>query len=370
MDDCNLLKTSLHGKHVAMDATMGGDDGWDMPLSYSSAIDEATLARQRAAAFDVSHVGRIRIRGNEALDLVERVCTADVVRQEDDTARFTLLCNEAGGIIDQCLCVRLDDFWVLTTSPANREKVLAHLQSQAGDFDVKVDDQTLKTTMICVAGPAGEEILDRALPIRIAGLAPGEIKTGSLLLARYIAIRSAYAGLWSLEVMLPNMFAAKAWRFITEKAGSDAIAPAGMAGRDMLRIEAGQCRYGHELNETIDPFTAGLGWAVDFSHDFVGSETLDKLRDKTPARKRVGLSITDGDEGQSPAIARQGDMVFDDSGREIGIVTSGTYSPLLQQSIAMAYVSSDEAKAGRRVLVEAGGERREADLADLPFRRP
>ena len=366
MTEGELLKTALYAKHVAREATMGPDGGWQMPLSFGAAVAEASAVCSRASVFDISHVGRIRIRGDEALDLVERVCTADVVHQEDDTARFSLLCNESGGIIDQCLAMRIEDWWLLTTSPINRAKVLEHVRAAGDGLSVKVDDQTAKTSMVCVAGAQAEAMLGRSLPISVAGLAPGQIKTGTLMFARYIAARTAYMGLWALDVMLPNIFAGQAWRFITDKAGEDAAPPAGATARDVLRIQAGRCRYGHELNETIDPFTAGLGGAVDFGHDFIGRSALEALSRKTPSRRRVGLVLAPAGGPDAPGtIPALGTTVCRSDGGQIGTVTSGTFSPVLDRTIAMAYVAGD-AEAGAEVLVGTEATRG-AELVNLPF---
>jgi len=367
MTEGELLKTALHGKHVAAEAKMGSDGGWAMPLSFCGAMDEVDAIGLRAGVFDISNVGRIRVRGDEALDLVERLCTADVVRQEDDTARFTLLCNEGGGIIDQCLALRIDDWWLLTTSPVNRLKVLEHAKAVGQGLSVKIDDQTTKTTMVCVAGAQVEGMLDRSLPINVAGFKRGQVKTGTLMIARYIAVRTSYMGAWALEVILPNMFAGQAWRFITDKAGENAAPPAGVTARDVLRIRAGHCLYGHELNETIDPFTAGLGNAVSFDHDFIGREALEALASKTPARRRVGLEIDiPADQGGAPGtIPAMGTPVTRPDGGQVGTVTSGTLGRQADQVIAMAYLATDSAEAGREVLV---GDRtpRPARVVSLP----
>ena len=366
MTEGELLKTALHDSHVAMEATMGSDGGWAMPLSFAGAGEEVDAVGARAGVFDISNVGRIRIRGDEALDLVERVCTADVVRQEDDTARFTLLCNDSGGIIDQCLALRIDDWWLLTTSPISRLKVLEHLQAACEGLSVKVDDQTTKTTMVCVAGAQAEGMLDRSLPIRVAGFKRGQVKTGTLMIARYIALRTCYMGAWALEVILPNVFAGKAWRFITDKAGDNTAPPAGAAARDVLRIRAGQCRYGHEINETIDPFTAGLGDAVSFDHDFLGRRALEALADKPPSRRRVGLVMdTPADAAAGGAIPALGTPVARADGGQVGTVTSGTIGARDGQVIAMAYLASDAAEDGAELLVGQDNPRT-AKVVSLP----
>jgi aminomethyltransferase len=229
MGDDDLLKTALHEKHIAAEAKMTDEAGWKMPLSYGSVLDEARMVRTRAGIFDIGHLGRLRIRGDGALDLLERICTADVAHQEDNTAIRTLLCNERGGILDQAMLVRTMDFWVLTTSACNRAKVLEHLARHAVDFDVKIDDQTERTSHVAVAGPGAGGILDAALPVKPASMPRGAVKVGSLMIARYIAMRVGYTGEWSLEVILPHLAVAQAWRFITQKAGDRCIPRPGSA---------------------------------------------------------------------------------------------------------------------------------------------
>lgn len=367
MTENDILKTALYDKFVALEATMGLDGGWEMPLSFSGAMSEAEETHRRGGVFDVSHVGRIRIRGYEGVDLLERLCTSDVVHQEDDTAQYTLLCNENGGIIDHCMALRMDNWWLITTSPENRLKVLEHLQTNAGNLDVKVDDQTSKTSMLCITGPSVQEILNKVLPIPVSDLGAGAVKAGSLLMARYIAMRTNYLGLWTLEIVLPNLFTGQAWRFITDKAGENALKPAGQTTRDILRIEAGHCRFGHEINETIDPFTAGLEGAVNFEHNFMGREALEKLRTKTPARKRAGLVLSPPANDSMPAIPRLGATVALGDGGQVGSVTSGTYSTTLEKTIAMAYVRSDTAEIGNELAVEIEGAIHPAKVVDLPF---
>lgn len=366
MTENDLSKTALHAQHTAAGATMGEEGGWATPISYRGALEEALEVRRRAGVFDVSHLGRIRIRGDGALDLLERVCTADVAHQEDDTTLHTLLCNEQGGILDECFLIRLANFWVLTCNAHNRQKLLDHLAEQKID-NMKIDDQTTMVSQLAVAGPAAEDILNEVLPIRLDGLKDHAAKMGSLMIANYIAARSGYSGEWTLEVMVPGMFATKAWDFITQSAGKNAIPPAGMAARDVLRIEAGLCRYGHETNETIDPITAGLERYVDFGHDFLGAEAIRKIQQKGPVQKRVGLIFEEPPAGKPspPSIPVSGEVVRKTDGAEIGTITSGTFSPQQDNVIAMAYVVSDLAESGDEVLV---GEH-PARIVALPFYR-
>jgi len=364
--DPEPLKLPLDAAHRELGATMGLEGGWEVPLSYSGPLAEAAEVRRLACVFDISHVGRIRIRGSEALGLVEKLCITDVVHQEDDTARYTLLLNESGGVLADAIVARLEGFWLITTDPYNRIKVLDHATSVCEGMLAKVDDQTDKGAMVAVTGPGAREVLDSVLPEKPGDLAPGATKIGSMMIARYIVMRTSFTGTWGLEVILPKMFIAKAWRFITEKAGEKSLKPAGMVARDILRIEAGLCRYGHELNETIDPFTAGLESLVDFEHDFIGRQALADIRDRGVSRRRVGLRL-DGTEAS--LIPRLGDTVYNSDGIEVGAITSGTFSPALDCSVAMAYVSLAAADTGTVLEVEATstGRKLSATVTDLPF---
>jgi aminomethyltransferase len=352
-----MLRSALHDVHVALEAKMGVEAGWEVPLSYHGALDEAAETRRRASIFDLSHFGRIRIRGDGALDLLERACTADTAHQEDNTTLPTLLCNERGGIIDCARAIRLTDFWVLVTSPICRTKVLQHLTDLAGDYGVKVDDQTPKTTMLGVAGPGGGGILSAVLPFSIDSLGEGDVKFGSLMIARYIAERVDLFGLWAAMVSIPNMTGPQGWRFITEKAGKNNVPPAGLTAFDVLRIEAGTHRYGHEINETIDPYTCGLDSAVAFDHDFIGAKALAELSEKTSSRRLTGLVLHPNVDKSAPeAIPRQGSGVLDSAGKEIGTVTSGTFSPALNRPIALAMISAD-ARVEKELLIETAAGR-------------
>ncbi|MBT3198674.1 MAG: hypothetical protein HN350_02060 [Phycisphaerales bacterium] len=360
--DSELHKLPLDAVHRGMDAAMGQEGGWEVPLSYSGALDEAAETRRLASVFDISHVGRIRVRGRDATDLLAKLCTSDVRRQEDDTAAATLMLTETGGILADATVSRLEGFWLLTTDPCNRQKVLEHAQAVGAEMSVKVDDQTDKGAMVAISGPCARDLLDSVLPEKPGDLPEGTAKIGSMMIARYIVMRTSFTGMWGLEVILPKMFIGKAWRFITDKAGEKALKPAGMNARDILRIEAGICRYGHELNETIDPLTAGLESLVHFDHEFIGRDALIAIRDKGVSRKRVGLRL-DGTD-----IARQGDTVLNSDGVEVGVITSGTFSPALDCSIAMAQVSLPSVENASPLQVElAGGQKASAKITALPF---
>jgi aminomethyltransferase len=209
----------------------------------------------------------------------------------------------------------------------------------------------------------------------VSHLPPGATIEGSMLIVKYVAARTDLGRLWGAQVILPTLLAGKAWNYITRKAGDNAIKPAGLAALDVLRIEEGVPRYGHEINETIDPITAGLGRLVDLGHEFVGRDAVAELMRRPPARRRVNLVISPDRPPLGGAteikdsvflldlqdiIPRQGATILDAEGAEVGVITSGTYSPTRQAVIAMGYVATSAAAADAKLQVDFMGQRKEA----------
>ncbi|NLF30875.1 MAG: glycine cleavage system aminomethyltransferase GcvT [Planctomycetes bacterium] len=329
------LRTPLFNVHEAAGARMVDFAGWSMPMLYGSILAEHQATRTDAAVFDVSHMGRLQIRGDRAFRLLDRACTADVLAQEDNTIRYGLLCNAAGGVIDDIMIIRLPDEWHVICNASNRRKVLAHLQRLNEDegFHADLTDRTIATAMLAVQGPRALAKLEGVLPAEVGRLARHQVDAGAHMMIPYIASRCGYTGEDGLEVILPAAVASQAWTFLTAESG---VTPAGLGARDLLRLEAGLPLYGHELNETIDPITAGLERAVRQREGFIGYEAIRAIREKGTPRTLVGLRL------ETNRIARQGAVVLAD-GSEIGVVTSGTFSPSCRASIALAFV--DRARA-------------------------
>lgn len=374
-----LRTSALHDCHMALEAKMGQEANWQVPLSYGNALGEVREARSRAGVLDMSHCAMVRVRGGQAPALLERVCTHNVARQEDATIAPTLLCNARGGILAEAQLLRLEEHWLLTTSAGNREKALEFLSAHAAGLDVKVEDQTAKNVRLDVLGPKAPEILDAVLPFKASHLPPSAVIEGSMLIVKYVAARADLGSLWRAQVFLPAMLAGRAWSFVTRKAEDNAVKPMGLAALDVLRIEEGLPRYGHEINETIDPVTAGLTAMVDLGHEFVGRDALAGLVQRPPARRRVKLLFQDHTPLDRASeikdsiflfdlqdiIPRQGAVVLDKEGAEVGVVTSGTYSPAGPAVIAQAYVAASYAMAGGELLVDIVGQRKAVKVAEV-----
>ncbi|MFW6155437.1 MAG: glycine cleavage system aminomethyltransferase GcvT [Planctomycetota bacterium] len=341
MDD--TLKTPLFDLHEAAGARMVAFAGWSMPMLYTSILDEHHATRTGAAVFDVSHMGRLRVRGDHAFKLLDRACTADVRGQEDHTIGYGLLCNEHGGVIDDVMVIRLPDEWYVVCNASNRRKVVAHLEqlNEGEGFHADLTDRTIATAMLAVQGPEALAKLAGALPAEAVRLERHGVDAGVHMGVRYVASRCGYTGEDGLEVILPAPAARRAWEYLAVAGG---VTPAGLGARDLLRLEAGLPLYGHELNETIDPITAGLGRAVRERDGFVGHEAIAALRENGTPRTLVGLRL------DTNRIARQGAVVAAD-GAEVGVVTSGTFSPSCKASIAMAFVDRAHAEIDTPVRV-------------------
>lgn len=355
------LTTPLHGAHEAAGARLVDFAGWHMPLLYTSILQEHAATRNDATIFDVSHMGRLRIRGDYAFKLLDRAATADMLAQEDNTTQYALLCNEAGGVIDDVIVMRFPDEWMVVCNASNRVKVLAHLEqiNDVKGFGATISDRTTQTAMLAVQGPNALAKLDAILPIDVAAIGRHEVVTGTHMLIPYTASRTGYTGEDGLEVILPAIVAAKAWGFITSDKGG--VTPAGLGARDLLRLEAALPLYGHELNETLDPITAGLGRAVRRREGFIGYEAIEQIRQREPARTLVGLKL------DTRRIARQGATIEAD-GVEVGAVTSGTFSPSCEASIALAYVDRQVAEIGNRLSVTLRADVvADAEIVPRPF---
>ncbi len=359
-----LKRTPFYDFHVGAGGKLVDFAGWEMPLLYRGIVDEHEQTRRSGSIFDVSHMGRLHFSGKEAVTFLSRVVTRNLSDQKVGQSRYSLVCNEAGGVMDDVIVSRDQKNWIMVCNASNREKLVKHFvdvrRSTGLDFDMS--DQTDSTAMVALQGP---KVLDR-----VAGVLPADVKamkryhfeTTSLMLVKFTVFRSGYTGEDGVEIILPAKMASMAIKALgsgMEKPDAT-IKPAGLGARDTLRLEAGMPLYGHELTETTDPISAGLGWAVDLTKDFVGAGPLREIAKMGPKRKLVGLEL----EGRR--IARQGTPIIAE-GKVVGEVTSGTFGPTVQKSIAMGYVDTDLAAEGTKLSVDLKGTLNAATVVRLPF---
>ena len=360
-----LKHTPFHDFHVKAGGKLVEFAGWEMPILYRSITDEHEQTRNSGSIFDVSHMGRLHFSGPDAVTFLNLVLTRNVAEQKVGQSRYSLVCNEAGGILDDVIISKDVKNWILVCNASNREKLLRHFTQvrQDRNLDFDMADQTESTGMVAIQGPKVIERLAGVLPVDVKGMKRYGFESGTYMgLLKFTVFRSGYTGEDGVEVIIPAKIAGMAMNLIAGKTDKpDAtIKPAGLGARDTLRLEAGMPLYGHELSETIDPLSAGLGWAVDLDKDFIGVEALRKIQSEGPKRKLVGLEL----EGKR--IARQGSPVVVD-GAPVGEVTSGTLSPTLQKSIAMAYVDANRSTEGTALSIDLKGTIIPAKVVKLPF---
>ncbi|MFO0953166.1 MAG: glycine cleavage system aminomethyltransferase GcvT [Isosphaeraceae bacterium] len=359
------LKTPLHDWHQAHKGRMVEFGGWLMPVLYSSIVEEHQAVRNRVGLFDISHMGRLTFDGPDSLGWLEHVTTNHVAKLAENQIQYSLMANGGGGLIDDVLVYRLPYGYVMVCNASNRANVLAQLERHREGRDCRLTDRTGDTAMIAVQGPAALSTLQ---PLFNGPLE--EMKYYTLAMGRalgdidVVVSRTGYTGEDGFELIVGVDAAEKVWNALIESGQPHGILPCGLGARDTLRFEAAMPLYGHELNEAINPYAAGLGWAVKLAKgDFVGRDALTAAK-SSPGQKRVGLRL----EGKR--IARQGAEVFRE-GEPAGLVTSGTFAPTLEQSLAMAYVDLKSAEPDTALTVDVRGRQEQARVVPIPFyRRP
>ena len=321
----DLRKTPFYKSHVEHGAKLVDYAGWSMPLLYSSIIDEHRQVRSAGGLFDVSHMGRFSFKGKDAARFLDRVCTRRIGTMKERQVRYSLVCNERGGCRDDVLVYKLSDTeFTMVCNAANRGADRA-LRAVKGDLIYRFYDNTEKTAR-SAAGSEGHGRA-RTSPRRYP-LKRYRFTEKSLFIAKFMVSRTGYTGEDGVEVILPASMAGKAVEMILKNMDEGEITPCGLGSRDSLRLEAGMALYGHEIDEDIDPLTAGLDFAVALdkgsaegeSEGFIGQEALQAIAADGPAKRLIGLRLA------GRRAARQG-MVVRDGDREVGTVTSGCLSP-------------------------------------------
>jgi aminomethyltransferase len=358
-----LLRTPLYEVHLAMAGRMVEFAGWEMPIQYTGIIDEHAHTRAACSVFDVSHMGRLSITGKAAGVVLDRLCTRRLTEAEVGRSYYSHICREDGGILDDVIVSRFEDRWGVVCNASNRDKIVNWINRHAAGHDVQLRDLTLSTCMVACQGPRTIELSKEFTEDDLSTLKRYRFRLRSVGPLQVVIYRSGYTGEDGLEIVVPaslvNFLAPKL--FGTREQPHPVIKPAGLGARDTLRMEAGMPLYGHELTEEWDSLTAGQEWCVDLTKDFIGVEPMRRLKEGGLPRKLVGLEL----DGRR--IARQHFAVFG-GGQVVGAVTSGTLSPTLGKSIAMAIVDMEHTKTGSQLEVEvAGGKRTGAKVVPLPF---
>ncbi len=362
----DLKRTPLTDWHVAHGGKMVPFAGYAMPVQYEGVLAEHAAVRERVGLFDITHMGEIHVDGPGAEAWLDGLVTNRVAGIPVGKVVYNAMCREDGGVLDDMLIYRLAPArWLVVCNASNHDKIAAWLTARArGAAGVTLDDASLRTALIAVQGPDAWD-----LTARVTALAPHraavealdfytavELKLGG---STWVVSRTGYTGERGYEIYVPNGDALALWNELLHLGRDLGVAPIGLAARDTLRFEMAYCLYGHELAEEVTPLEAGIGWAVKLNKPaFVGRDALIRQRDAGVPRRLVGLSIA------GRAIARQGAPVLS-GGRQVGAVTSGTFSPTLQRALALALVET--AAAGGPLEVDVRGKRFPVTPTPYPF---
>jgi aminomethyltransferase len=364
-------RTPLTSVHERLGATMTDFGGWLMPLRYRSETAEHNAVRTAAGIFDLSHMGEIFVTGPGAAAALDYALTGEPSALQPGRARYTMICAEDGGILDDLIVYRLaEDEFLIVANAANAHVVTTALADRVTGRDAVVDDRTDEYALLAVQGPRAAAILAPLADADLSALKYYTSHSAKLTGRDVLLARTGYTGEDGFEIFCRPQDAEFLWAELSVAGAGDGLIPAGLAARDTLRLEAGMPLYGNELGPELTPFDAGLGRVVKLSKTgyFVGRESLAALAEDGPARQLVGLTC------QSRRVPRHGYEVLWD-GKPCGFVTSGAPSPSLGVPIAMAYVRPEVASEARggtgRLAIDVRGKAEPATLVDLPFyRRP
>jgi aminomethyltransferase len=354
------MHTALYGVHKGLHALFTDFAGWEMPIRYSSELAEHRAVREAAGLFDLSHMGEIELTGPQAADALDYALVGNLSAVKVGRARYSMVCAEDGGVLDDLVVYRLaDEKFLVVANAGNAALVASELRSRAAKFDAAVEDRSADTALIAVQGPHSAAIVGSVTGADLANLKYYASMSATVRDHDVLLARTGYTGEDGFELYVPASEAIDVWHVLATAGEPHGLLPAGLACRDTLRLEAGMPLYGNELNSSLSPFDAGLGRVVKFEKpDFVGKSALEGRREASQVL--VGL------RGSGRRAPRHGYRVLDGS-REVGEVTSGALSPTLGYPIAMAYVPKELSEAGTSLSVDIRGRVEPVEVVAMPF---
>lgn len=360
-----MKETPFTQKHIALGAKMAEFAGYNMPISYSGINDEHQTVRNNAGVFDVSHMGEFILKGENALELLQRLTTNDVSKIAVGRAQYNCFTNENGGIIDDLLIYRIEEnVYMLVVNASNIEKDWNWLTAHNAN-NVEMHNISDKTGLLAVQGPQATAILQPLTDMDLLNMKYYTFVKGKFAGVENVFISATgYTGSGGVEIYFEDKHddAEKIWEAIFEHGAPKGLKPIGLAARDTLRLEMGFNLYGNDLDDTTTPLEAGLGWITKFSKDFIGKEVLLKQKAEGVQRKLVGFELTD------KGIPRHGYHICDEAGNVIGTVTSGTQSPSLNKAIGLGYVETSFAAADTPLFIKVRERLLKARVVKLPFK--
>lgn len=358
----NLKRTALYNKHIAMGAKVIPFAGYEMPVRYSSDIEEHRAVREDVGVFDVSHMGEFLIEGEQALNLIQYVISNDASVLVPGKVLYACLPNEQGGIVDDLLVYKINDHkYLLVVNASNIDKDWDWISSH-NSFGAKMTNVSDDFSLFAVQGPKAIDVIQKLTTEDVAQMEYYTFKEVALCgIDNVFLSATGYTGSGGFEVMVLNDQAELVWDQLFEAGAAFGIQPIGLGARDTLRLEKGYCLYGNDINDTTSPIEAGLGWVTKFTKEFINSKALLAQKEHGVTKKLVGFKMIE------KGIPRAHYEVLNSDGTVIGELTSGTISPTLGVGIAMGYLDIDYAKKGTEVFIGVRKRRLKAEVVKFPF---
>jgi len=354
--------TAFNQIHKDLGAKMVPYAGFEMPVQYAGVNQEHLVVRNGVGVFDVSHMGQFFIKGPEALELLQYIGSNDASKVKVGQAQYTCLTNEKGGIVDDLIIYRMsEDEWMLVVNASNIDKDWEWINKH-NKFDVEIENRSDQLSLLAIQGPKAIEAMQSLTDENLAEIPFYNFKVAEFAGAKDVIISATgYTGSGGFEIYFDNQYAEMMWEKVMEAGKDFGIEPCGLAARDTLRLEKGFCLYGNEINENISPLEAGLGWITKLNKDFIGKDVIAQQKENGIEKKLIGFKLIER------GVPRQDYKILDENENEIGVVTSGTQSPVLKEGIGMGYVKTDLAEAGNQILIQVRNKTIKAEIVKTPF---
>ncbi len=358
----DLKYIPLNDLHAKLGGKMVPFAGYNMPVRYSSDIEEHMAVRNGVGVFDVSHMGEFTVKGPQALDLIQRVTSNDASKLADGQAQYSCLPNETGGIVDDLIVYKIkDNDYLIVVNASNIEKDwnwISKFNTKGAEMKNISDDICL----FAVQGPKAASVLQKLTKTDLNTIKYYHFAIGEFAGVKDVVIsNTGYTGAGGFEIYVNKQYAEKVWNDIFEAGKDENIKPIGLGARDTLRLEMGFCLYGNDIDDTTSPLEAGLGWITKFTKDFTNSAAIKKQKEEGVSKKLVGFKMVD------KGIPRHDYSIKDAAGNVIGKVTSGTMSPVLGIGIGLGYVATANAAVGSDIYIDVRGRALKAQVSKLPL---
>lgn len=357
-----MKTTALNQVHKNLGAKMVPFAGYEMPVQYSGVNQEHMVVREGVGVFDVSHMGQFFAKGTEVEQLLQYITTNDVTKVAIGQAQYTCMPNENGGIVDDLIIYKIsDEEWMLVVNASNIDKDWNWINKN-NKWNVSLENKSDEMSLLAIQGPKSIEAMQSLTDVNLSEIPFYHFEIGTFAgIENVIISATGYTGSGGFEIYFANENAEEMWNKVFEAGKSFGIEPCGLAARDTLRLEKGYCLYGNDINDETSPLEAGLAWITKLDTDFVAKDIIAKQKEEGVTRKLVAFKMIE------KGIPRHDYKIVDDYENTLGIVTSGTQSPILKQGIGLGYVAIDFAKVGTNIRIQIRDKNVLAEVVKLPF---